>query len=70
MVTVQFQTKVRNGVIHIPRKYQGKFNDSVLVILRVESQKAAAGNYLDALMANPVKVKNFKRLTREQVYVR
>ena len=70
MVTVQFQTKVKNGVIHIPRKYQGRFNNNVLVILRAEGQKSAGGNYLDALMANPVKVKNFKRLTREQIYAR
>jgi hypothetical protein len=69
MVTVQFQAKVKNGVIQIPRKYQGKFNDKVHVILRVEGKKAASMNYLDKLMTNPVKVKNFKRLTREQIYV-
>jgi hypothetical protein len=27
-------------------------------------------NYLDSLMANPVKIKNFKTLTREQIYAR
>jgi hypothetical protein len=36
----------------------------------VEAKKAVANNYLDYLIANPVKVKNFKRLTREQIYVR
>lgn len=70
MVTVQFETKVKNGVIQIPKKYQGKFNDNVRVILKVEGKKTAASNYLDQLIANPVKVKNFKRLTREQIYVR
>lgn len=70
MVTVQFETKVKNGVIQIPKKYQGKFNDNVRVILKVEAKKTAANNYLDQLMANPVKVKNFKHLTREQIYVR
>ena len=70
MVTVQFQAKIKNGVIQVPKKYQGKFNDNVRVVLRVESKKAAPSNYLDVLMAHPVKVKNFQRLTREQVYVR
>jgi hypothetical protein len=70
MVTVQFETKVKNGVIQIPKKYQGKFSDHVRVILKVEAKKSAASNYLDYLMANPVKIKNFKRLTREQIYAR
>lgn len=70
MVTVQFKTKIKNGVIQVPKKYQGKFNDSVRVILRVESKKHATANYLDKLMAHPVKVKNFRHLTREQIYAR
>ena len=70
MVTIQFKTKIKNGVIQIPKKYQGRFNDNVRVILRIENKKAASVNYLDKLMANPVKVKNFRRLTREQIYVR
>jgi len=70
MMTVQFQTKIKNGVIQVPKKYQGKFNNNVRVILRVEGKKALSTNYLDQLMANPVKAKNFRRLTREQVYAR
>jgi len=70
MVTIQFKTKIKNGVIQIPKKYQGRFNDNVRVILKIENKKAVSVNYLDKLMANPVKVKNFRRLTREQIYVR
>lgn len=70
MVTVQFEAKVKNGVIQIPKRYLGKFDDHVRVILKVEARKNAAKNYLDDLMANPVKVKNFSRLTRDQIYVR
>ena len=70
MVTVQFQTKIKNGVIQVPKKYQGKFNDKVRVILRVEGKKGLSANYLDKLMASPVKVRNFQRLTREQIYAR
>ena len=70
MVTIQFKTKIKDGVIQIPRKYRGKFGDQVQVILRAESKKGGSINYLDQLLANPVKVKNFRRLTREQVYAR
>jgi hypothetical protein len=70
MITVQFETKVKNGVIQVPKKYQGKFSAHVRVILKVESKKTVAKNYLDYLIANPVKVKDFKRLTREQIYAR
>jgi len=70
MVTVQFQAKLKNGVIQIPRKYQGRFGEHVRVILKAEIKKGSSHNYLDSLMAKPVKVKNFKSLTRDQIYAR
>ena len=70
MVTIQFKTKIKNGVIQIPKKYQGKFNDNVRVILRIENKKNTSANFLDKLMANPVKIKDFNWLTREQIYAR
>jgi hypothetical protein len=70
MVTVQFQAKVKDGAIQIPRKYQGRFSEHVRVILKAEVKKGSAHNYLDSLMANPVKAKNFKILTRDQIYAR
>jgi len=70
METVQFKTKIKNGVIEIPKKYQGKFKDSVRVILVAESSKAKAADYLDELMAHPLKVKGFRPLTREEAHAR
>ena len=70
MVTVQFKAKIKNGVIQVPKKYQGKFTDSVRVTLHIEGKKTAPINYLDQLLTNPVKVENFKSLTREQIYAR
>ena len=70
METVQFKTKIKNGVIEIPKKYQGIFKDSVRVILVAESAKAKAINYLDELMAHPLKVKGFRPLTREEAHAR
>lgn len=70
MVTVQFKTKIKNGVITIPKKYQNKLSESVRVILRVENKKKSSINYLDVLMTNPIKVHDFNFLTREQIYTR
>jgi hypothetical protein len=70
METVQFRTKIKNGVIEVPKRYQGKFKDNVRVILVAESTKAQAINYLDELMAHPLKVKGFRPLTREEANAR
>ena len=70
MVTIQFKSKIKNGVIEVPRKYQGKLRDNIRVILKAETPKGKSKNYLDTLIAHPVKVKNFNPLTREQVYAR
>ena len=70
METVQFRTKIKNGVIEVPKKYQGKFKDNVRVILVAESTKTKAANYLDELMAHPLKVKGFRPLTREEANTR
>ena len=70
MVTVQFKTKIKNGIIQVPKKYQGKLHDNVRVILKTESPKSKTMNYLDKLIAHPAKVKNFHPVAREQIYVR
>jgi hypothetical protein len=70
METVQFKTKIKNGVIEVPKKYQGKFKDNVRVILVAESSKAKAANYLDELMAHPLKVKGFRPLTKEEAHAK
>jgi hypothetical protein len=70
MENVQFKTRIKNGIIEIPKKYQGKFKDSVCVIIVAESSKAKAANYLEELMAHPLKVKGFHPLTREEAHAR
>jgi hypothetical protein len=70
MVTVQFKSKIKNGVIEIPKKYRGKLREDVRVILKAETPRIRSKNYLDKLIAHPVKVKNFSPMTREQIYAR
>ncbi len=70
METVQFKTRIKNGFIEVPKKYQGKFTDNVRVILVAENSKVKAAGYLDELMAHPLKVKGFHPLTREEAHAR
>ena len=70
MVTIQFKSKIKNGVIEVPKKYRGKLRDDVRVILKAETPKGKSKNYLDKLIAHPIKVKNFSPMTREQIYAR
>jgi hypothetical protein len=68
--TVQFRTRIKNGIIEIPKKYQGKIKDNVRVILVAESPKAKAADYLNELMARPLKIKGFHPLAREEAHAR
>ncbi len=66
METAQFKTKIKNGVSEVSKQYQGQFKqDNLSVILLSEGTKAKAINYLDELMAHPLKVKMFRLLSRE-----
>lgn len=70
METVQFKTRIKNGVIEVPKKYQRIFKDNVRVILVAESAKTKAAAYLDEMMAHPLKVKGFRPLTRVEAHAR
>ncbi len=68
MQTIEFRTKIKNGVIHIPARFKGKVGEDVQVILVSKSEKKSQPDIIDELMAHPLKVKGFKPLTRDEVY--
>ena len=70
METIQFKTKVKNGVIEIPAKYKGKVKDNVRVIVITDEKKKGKSDIIDELMAHPLKIKGFKPLTREEAHAR
>jgi hypothetical protein len=39
MQTIEFRTKIKNGIIHIPAKFKGIVADDVQVILIAQSEK-------------------------------
>jgi len=70
MYAIEFQTTVKNGIIEIPRQYLRNITNRVRVILMVEEASKTTANFIDRLLAQPVRVKGFRPLTREEVYAR
>jgi hypothetical protein len=74
METIEFQAKIKNGVIEIPGEYSQELNDSEMVevtIKRIVKKKRIAKTGIIArLIENPILVENFKPLTREEAHDR
>ena len=69
MYAIEFRTKVKNGLIEIPPEYRSKLKDYVKVIILAE-EKQTTSNIIDKLLNSPLKLKQFKPLSREEIYGR
>jgi hypothetical protein len=67
MYAVEFQAKIKDGTIEIPEMYRNRFKTRVRVILLAEDESTAE-TFIDQLLQHPLKVKDFKPLTREEMY--
>ena len=67
MNAIEFQTKVRNGSITIPEMYRSRIKGNVRVILLTEGSTESF-DMIEHLLANPLNIKGFKPLTREEIY--
>ena len=63
MYAIEFQATIKNGVIEIPHQYRKHLSKRVRVILLVEEAPKATENFIDRLLAHPVKVAGFRPLT-------
>ncbi len=71
MRAVEFQARVKEGKIEIPSQYRGRIQGWVRVILLVEEPAPpATANFIDRLLAQPVQVKDFRPLSREEIHAR
>jgi len=70
MFAIEFQTTVKDGMIEIPRQYLKNLTNYMRVILLVEEGSKPTENFIDQLLAHPVRVKDFCPLNREEVYDR
>ena len=69
MYAVEFRTKVKNGTIENPEVYRDRFKERVRVILLAEEESVTA-NLIDELLQYPLKVADFRPLSREEIYER
>lgn len=70
MYAIEFQTTVLNGTIQTPHEYVQRIPPRVKVILLAVEERLPTANLIDQLLANPLKIKNFKPLTRAEIYDR
>ena len=69
MEAIEFRTKIKNGIIQIPKKYKQKIGNTVKVIIMTE-QKAKQVDIIDELLKSPIKLKDFSPFSREVIYER
>jgi hypothetical protein len=70
MQTIEFRTKIKDGVIQIPARLRRKVTEDVRVILIPRGEKTSQTDIIDELMAKPLQVRGFKPLARDEVHVR
>ena len=70
MQTIEFRAKIKNGVIQIPARFKDKVAEDVRVILVPKSKKDTNTDMIEQLMSNPLKVRGFTPLTRDETHAR
>jgi len=69
MKAIEFQTRVENGAIRIPEEYKTQLTGKVRVVVMIED-RPMENSIIKELLANPLKVPDFKPLTRDEIYER
>ena len=69
MYAIEFQTRVKDGVIQIPQLYQERCKEMVRVIVLIDAPSATE-TFIDALLAQPLQIPDFEPLRRDEIYVR
>ena len=67
MQAVEFQARIKNGIIEIPAQYKDKLKEIVRVIILTEENEAPT-NFIDQLLASPLQISDFKPLSRTEIY--
>ncbi len=69
MQAVEFRTRIKNGIIQIPKKYTNEIGNTVKVIILSEQEYKDSDIVVD-LLERPVKIDGFKPLSRDKIYER
>jgi len=69
MEAFEFKTKIKNGIIQIPKKFTQKESSAVRVIILTD-HKSKHVDMVDELLKHPVKVIGFTPFSRDEIYER
>lgn len=69
MQAIEFQGRIHDGVLEIPKRYRDQLGKQVRVILLTQ-ESASRGGIIDDLLENPIHVADFEPLAREEIYDR
>jgi hypothetical protein len=76
MFAVEFKTKIRDGVIELPKRLRGTISDTVKVIILKEEAVTALSKHsnepdmIERLLASPLTIRGFHPLKRDEIYAR
>lgn len=74
MYAVEFRTKIKNGMIELPKRLKGTITDTVKVIILKEDPSALpitpGPDMIDRLLASPLQIQGFHPLTRDEIHAR
>lgn len=69
MYAIEFKTKIKNGIIKVPKEYIDTLRENVkVIVLKDEKVKQKKVNMIDRLLNTPLKINSFKPLTKEEIY--
>lgn len=74
MYTIEFQTKIEDGTIRVPKRYHRRLHEQVSdspvrVIIYLPGQQPAA-DFIERILANPLRVDDFVPLGRDEIHER
>jgi hypothetical protein len=69
MFAIEFQTKIRDGMIELPEAYRDRLTGPVRVIILAE-ESPAGPDMIDQLLTNPLQVEQFTPFQRDLIYER
>ncbi|KOR31350.1 hypothetical protein TI05_12835 [Achromatium sp. WMS3] len=70
MYAVEFQAKMKDGIIRVPEKYRKKIGNRFKVILLAEEASETSSDIIEHLLACPMKLPDFIPLKRKEIYDR
>ena len=68
--SVEFNAKIKQGIIEIPEEYQQELNkeDEVTVIVIKKTKKISQTGIIAELTDNPISVPGLRKLNRDDIY--